>query len=88
MSISSLTDLRKIIDDIDAQIVKLLNERATAALEIGNAKEKLSQNMYDPSREGTVLSHIDKLNKGPLPNGSVEDIYAAIITACREIQIK
>ena len=31
---------------------------------------------------------IDILNKGPLGKGAIEEIYAAIITACREIQIE
>jgi hypothetical protein len=31
---------------------------------------------------------IDNLNDGPLSKGAVEDIYAAIISACREIQLR
>lgn len=88
MSNRSLEELRKIIDDIDSQIVGLLNERASTALEAGKVKSTIGKETYDPSREHAVLDKIDHLNDGPLPKGSIEDIYAAIITACREIQIQ
>jgi chorismate mutase-like protein len=80
MDKSSLAELRKIIDDIDSQIVVLLNERARTALEIGKAKTKLGKEAYDPSRERSVLGKIEKLNHGPLPKGSIDEIYTAIIT--------
>lgn len=83
----SLEELRTIIDDIDSQIVVLLNERAKTAQQTGKIKSGLGREAYDPNRERRVLNKINKLNLGPLPKGSLEEIYAAIITACREIQI-
>jgi len=88
MSDASLKELRKIIDDIDSQIVALLNERARTALEVGKVKAGIRQEAYDPARERAVLDKIDRLNDGPLSKGAVEEIYATILTACREIQIE
>jgi chorismate mutase-like protein len=81
-----LDRLRDNINTLDEQIVQLVNDRAKAALEIGNIKTKLGAKVYDPDRERAVLEHISGLNKGPLNKGALEDIFASIITACREIQ--
>ncbi|HSX15935.1 MAG TPA: chorismate mutase [Candidatus Saccharimonadales bacterium] len=83
-----LTTLRKDIDSVDEQLVRLLNERAAVVLKIGKLKIKHGTKAYDPARERVVLDHIDKLNKGPLHKGAMEEIFATIITVCREIQIK
>jgi chorismate mutase/prephenate dehydratase len=37
---SELTDIREKIDTIDSQLLKLLNERATLALEVGRIKSR------------------------------------------------
>lgn len=83
----AITDLRKEIDDIDERIVSLLNERAALAIKIGRAKAGRAQKPYDPDRERKVLDKVDALNNGPLPKGAVEEVYAAIMTACRELQM-
>jgi chorismate mutase len=88
MTDRSLEELRKIIDDIDSQMVGLLNERARTALEVGKVKADAGKGAYDPGREKTVLDTIDRLNEGPLSKGALEEIYAAIMTACRELQIQ
>ncbi|HSX05186.1 MAG TPA: chorismate mutase [Candidatus Saccharimonadales bacterium] len=85
--ISDIGSIREQINSLDEKIVGLLNERAKLALELGRIKATLGQKTYDPIREGAVIANIDRLNKGPLPKGSIEDIYRSIMTACREIQI-
>ena len=55
---------------------------------LGELKSRTGIKVYDPAREGVVLEHISQLNKGPLSKGAVEEIFAAIMTACREIQSK
>lgn len=88
MQHTSLSDLRDSIDSIDAQIVGLLNKRADLVVQVGKIKSSTNTEAYDPVREHLVLDKVDRLNHGPLPKGSIEEIYAAIMTACREIQIK
>jgi len=79
--------LRQKINEIDEQIVRLLNDRAEAAQHIGKAKAKTGAEVYDPNRERYVLERIDQLNKGPLSKGAIEEVYACIMTACRELQM-
>lgn len=83
---SNLTLLRNRINELDEQLVKLLNERADVALQIGELKAKEGLKVYDPSREGAVLEHVTSLNDGPLNRGAIQEIFATIITACREMQ--
>lgn len=87
-SSEQLQELRTQIDSVDAQLVALLNKRAELAVTVGNIKASTGQKVYDPSREGDVISKIDALNDGPLSKGAIEEIYGAIITACREIQMR
>ena len=64
----SLEELRKKIDEIDHQLVKLLNERAQVVVEVGKLKNKTDKPIYAPDREKKVLEKIVNDNTGPLPN--------------------
>jgi chorismate mutase len=82
----NLEPLRKRVNDIDQQIVQLINARAKVCLEIGAIKKTIDKKVYDPTRERAVLDLIDEHNAGPLDKGALESIYAAVFSACREIQ--
>ena len=81
-----LIGLRDHINHLDEQLVLLLNERAKTALQIGEIKAAQGIKVYDPSRERAVIERVNSLNGGPLDKGALEEIYAAIIAVCREIQ--
>ncbi len=86
MDNDKIDTLRQHINEIDQQIVSLIDQRATIALEVGRVKD--GSPIYDPHRELEVLTRIVALSQGPLPKGALEDIYASIISACRELQFK
>ena len=50
----NLEDLRKKIDQIDAKLVELLNERAQVVIQVGKAKG--DGPVYAPDREKKVLA--------------------------------
>ena len=56
----SISEHRKAIDRLDAQIVKLLNERTGHVLAIGELKLKAGEEIYAPHRERAVLQRICK----------------------------
>src|SRR5262245_13907692 len=60
----NIPEHRKAIDKLDAQIVKLLNERTRHVLEIGEIKLKAGEEIYAPHREQAVFNRICKLNEG------------------------
>ncbi|MCU0857477.1 MAG: prephenate dehydratase [Pontiellaceae bacterium] len=77
----SLEILRKQIDDLDVELIKLLNERIKVALEIGKTKKAQGGEIYVPSREKAVFDRISALNQGPLPEKSARAIYREIMSA-------
>lgn len=82
----SVEEIRKRMDEIDNQIIRLLNERANAALEIGKIKEKENARVYAPGREKEIYQKICNENPGPLTNDSIKAIYKEIISACRSLE--
>ena len=78
---------RQEIDRIDAELVKLLNERAKQAQHIGAYKLKQKRdNLYDPSREAKLLNKLRDLNNGPLLTNHIERIYREIISSCLSLE--
>lgn len=82
----NLDHLRKKIDQLDADIVRLLNERINVVLNIGEEKKKVGAEIYVPAREKEVFDKIKSLNKGPLPNESAHAIYREIMSAALALE--
>jgi len=83
----SLEDLRKKIDFIDTEIVRLIGERVMTAREIGEEKRIEGRRVNDQVREAEVLSHIKSIAGSESLNPEIiENIYRQIITACRRTQ--
>jgi chorismate mutase/prephenate dehydratase len=76
----NISDHRKAIDQFDAQIVRLLNERTQHVLAIGEIKRKNREEIYAPHRERAVLQRICRKNRGPLANESLRAIYREIMS--------
>ncbi|MFA5553800.1 MAG: prephenate dehydratase [Phycisphaerae bacterium] len=76
----AIEDLRKRIDEIDDELVKLLNERAQVVVEIGKEKNKTGGQIYAPDREKKVLEKIKSVNKGPLPDKTLLAIWRELMS--------
>ena len=70
-----INKLRKKVDAIDSQVLKLLNGRAEVILDIGKLKAKTNASVYVPEREKDVYKKISANNKGPLSGESLKAIY-------------
>ena len=75
-----LEALRRQIDDLDQQIVKLLNTRAEVVVKIGRAKQAAGGQIYAPDREKAVLDRVAQLNTGPLPQRTLQAIYRELMS--------
>ena len=82
----NLDELRAKIDDLDAQIIAALNERAKAAQTIGELKRNTNAPIYVPEREKTVFAKLSTCNPGPLDNKAIQSIYREIISAIRALE--
>jgi len=81
-----ISDWRKQIDEIDPKLVELLNQRATAAREIGRIKRNLDMPIREVDRERQVLRNISRANRGPLADTDLHLIFERIIEIMRNIQ--
>lgn len=82
----SIADLRKRIDELDAKLVELLNERALCARQIGVLKRGEQMPIYEPQREQVIFDHVREVNRGPLPDSDLVQVYERIIDVMRKIQ--
>lgn len=87
MDTDALRARRQRIDDIDADVVRLLNDRARIAQEIGNTKSADARLPFAPEREREVLERVRRLGReGPLEDSHLAAIYREIISACRNLE--
>jgi chorismate mutase-like protein len=82
----SISEHRKAIDRLDAQIVRLLNERTRHVLAIGGIKLKAGEEIYAPHREHAVFERIRRLNAGPITSGQLRAIYREIMSSALALE--
>jgi len=83
---SDMAGWRKRIDEIDQQLVKLLNERAQCAVEIGHLKKTLNLPTWQPQREVEILRNVVKANAGPLDDAAIRRLFERIIDEARSLE--
>jgi len=83
----TLDDLRNDIDRVDEVLVRLLNERARVACEIGRMKKELGIEVYQPEREKQVLAHVRGIAaEGPLGADAIARLFERIIDEARRLE--
>src|SRR3989454_1676960 len=82
----NIPEHRKSIDKLDAQLIRLLNERTKHVLAIGEIKMKAGEEIYAPHRERAVLQRICRLNSGPITNESLQAIYREIMSSALSLE--
>jgi chorismate mutase / prephenate dehydratase len=82
----SIPEHRKAIDKLDAQIVRLLNERTKHVLHIGEIKLKAGEEIYVPHRERAVLDRVCKVNDGPITNEGLRAIYREVMSSALSLE--
>ena len=75
-----LDELRKKVNDLDAKLIQLLNERAAAVVKIGETKRGTGIPIYAPHREQEVLKRVLGANQGPLSDRTVEAVFREIMS--------
>jgi chorismate mutase-like protein len=83
----TLDDLRDDIDRVDEVLVRLLNERARVACEIGLLKKAQGIDVYQPERERQVLEHVRNVAvEGPLGPDAIARLFERIIDEARRLE--
>ena len=84
---TTVEDLRRDIDRVDEVLVRLLNERARVACEIGRLKKAQGIEVYQPEREKQVLDHVRSVaTEGPLGPQAIARLFERIIDEARTLE--
>ena len=81
-----LVRLREAIDRVDEVLVRLLNQRAKYAVQVGEIKKILDLPIYVPEREKDVLAHVERTSDGPLDPASIRRLFERIIDESRRVE--
>jgi chorismate mutase len=83
----TIDELRRDIDRVDEVLVRLLNERARCACEIGRIKKAQNVEVYQPDREKQVLEHVRSIAaEGPLDPEALVRLFERIIDEARRLE--
>ena len=82
-----LEDLRKEIDKIDDQLLKLLNERIRVVNEVGAFKRHTQAPIYRPEREKAIVERLSRQHEGPLTKAAIEAIFLEIFAVSRNYEL-
>ncbi len=84
---AELRRLRRRIDALDRRIVRLLNDRAELARDVGRAKATAShRGVRDPEREREVLLRVSMANDGPMPQADLIAVYRRLFAVARSLE--
>jgi chorismate mutase / prephenate dehydratase len=85
-----LQALRVKIDATDTEIVRLLNQRAELAQQVGVVKHAVDAPVYRAEREAQIFGRLRARQpgpaNGPLSGAALENIYREVVSACRELE--
>ena len=78
--------LRKLIDEIDNQLLHQFNRRAELVLKLAANKKSVGKKLFDPERERNIFVRVTRDNPGPLPPESVVRLFERIIDESRRLE--
>jgi chorismate mutase/prephenate dehydratase len=81
-----LAPLRRRIDAVDEEILRLLGERASIVLEVARVKERHQAPLHVPERESAILKRLLEKNAGPFPAAAVVAVFKEIISASLNLE--
>jgi chorismate mutase len=81
-----ISEIRKRIDLLDDVLVRIFNERARLALEIGQHKKLLNLPVYDPSREKRIFTRMKEDNPGPLDDDAIIRLFERVVDESRRLE--
>lgn len=86
---ASLNALREQIDQLDADILSLISQRAQLATQVAEVKQSANPDkavFYRPEREAQVLARVMASNPGPLHSEDMATLFREIMSACLALE--
>lgn len=78
--------LRREIDRLDDELLRIFNARAALALKIGEIKKERNLPVYDPGRERRIFDRMQAANPGPLENEAIVRLFERVIDESRRLE--
>ena len=82
----TIDDYRKEINRLDSELLRIFNERASLALQIGKIKKEQGIAVYDPEREKRIFDAMSNANSGPLENDAIIRLFERVIDESRRLE--
>jgi len=79
-------ELRRRIDALDRDLVRLLNERSRCTVEIGRLKRQSGLPIHDPERECEIRQQIAQSCGGPLAADALTRLFKHILDESRRLE--
>ena len=73
--------LRRRIDELNLDLLRLLSERAEVAEAIGRRQTEAGVSHYDPVREQAMLDALVAANRGPFPDTTIKSLFKQVFQA-------
>ena len=81
-----IDELRKRIDLLDDVLLRIFNERARLAIEIGQVKKGRGLAVFDPTREKHIFTRMKGDNPGPLDDGAIVRLFERVVDESRRLE--
>lgn len=82
----TIDEIRERIDRLDSELLRIFNERASLALQIGEIKKGLDLPVYDPAREKRIFARMTAENPGPLDDQAIVRLFERVVDESRRLE--
>ncbi len=83
-----IEELRRRVDEVDLELIRILNERARIVQEIIAIKGEARKPLFDPRREEEILRRVAEQNEGPIYDTSMREIFELILHRIRDLEVQ
>ena len=83
-----IEELRRRVDEVDLELIRILNERARIVQEIMTIKGEAGKPLFDPRREEEILRRVAEQNEGPIYDTSMREIFELILHRIRDLEVQ
>ena len=81
-----ILDLRKTIDELDQEIIRLLKERMRVSKKVGALKEKLHIPIEDQNREKEIIERLTQQVGKNLTEEQLIRIFTVVFKSSKQVQ--
>lgn len=82
-AVGAVNQIRKELERLDRELVKLIADRARAAQKLGKLRQAANEPVYNPLEDQEIIRKAVEANRGPLGNEAISTLFRQIIGLAR-----